>query len=414
MKGLREYFKDPNMSLENITTISIAGAGLLRWVIAMMNYYGILKIVAPKRNAVAAAEKMLNTAQNELERIQAEVENLSAQLGHLNKQFETNTAEQIELKTNADLMEKRLDAASRLIAGLGSEHERWSRELQELAVARVKLLGDCLVASSFLSYCGAFTIEFRNELINQTWHTDLVTRGVPVTNPFKLENLLTSEVEISKWNSEGLPSNDLSIQNGILTTRGSRFPLCVDPQSQAINWIKKKEGKMLEGRIRTFNDSDFLKQMELAIQYGFPFMFENVDEYIDPVIDPILEKITTSGAGGRKVVKLGDKDIEWDENFRLYLISKLPNPEYGPEISGKTIIINYCVTEVGLQAQLLNATVGHERPDLEELRENLVRDTGENKALLKQLEDTLLRVRLTSSGHLIWNLCISHPSILCN
>jgi len=58
--------------------------------------------------------------------------------------------------------------------------------------------------------------------------------------------------------------------------------------------------------------------------------------------------------------------------------------------------------------------VGHERPDLEELRENLVRDTGENKALLKQLEDTLLRVRLTSSGNLIWNLCISHPSILCN
>jgi len=36
--------------------------------------------------------------------------------------------------------------------------------------------------------------------------------------------------------------------------------------------------------------------------------------------------------------------------------------------------------------------VGHERPDLEELRENLVNDTGENKALLKQLEDTLLRV----------------------
>jgi hypothetical protein len=73
MKGLWEYFKDPNMSFENITTISIAGAGLLQWVIAMMNYYGILKIMALKRNAVVATEKMLNTAQNELERIQAEV-----------------------------------------------------------------------------------------------------------------------------------------------------------------------------------------------------------------------------------------------------------------------------------------------------------------------------------------------------
>ena len=78
---------------------------------------------------------------------------------------------------------------------------------------------------------------------------------------------------------------------------------------QAINWIKKKEGKLLEGRIKTFNDADFLKQLELAVQYGFPFMFEN--EYIDPVIDPVLERATTSLPGGRKTVKLGDKDVEW-------------------------------------------------------------------------------------------------------
>lgn len=85
------------------------------------------------------------------------------------------------------------------------------------------------------------------------------------------------------------------------------FAICY----QAINWIKRKEGKQLEGRVRTFNDSDFLKQLELAIQYGFPFLFENVDEYIDPVIDPVLERTYSAAAGGRKVVKLGDKDIEW-------------------------------------------------------------------------------------------------------
>lgn len=92
-----------------------------------------------------------------------------------------------------------------------------------------------------------------------------------------------------RWNSEGLPPDELSIQNGILTTRASRFPLCIDPQQQALTWIKKRETKN-NLKICTFNDSDFLKQLEMAIMFGFPVLFQDVDDYIDPVIDNVLEK----------------------------------------------------------------------------------------------------------------------------
>lgn len=43
-------------------------------------------------------------------------------------------------------------------------------------------------------------------------------------------------------------------------------------------------------QVATFHDTDFLKQLELAIKYGFPFLFKDVDEYIDPVIENVLEK----------------------------------------------------------------------------------------------------------------------------
>ncbi len=75
---------------------------------------------------------------------------------------------------------------------------RWSEDLNELKVKRVKLLGDCLVCAAFLAYVGAFTWEFRKELVFEIWQKDLLEKQVPLSQPFRLEDLLTSDVEISR------------------------------------------------------------------------------------------------------------------------------------------------------------------------------------------------------------------------
>jgi dynein heavy chain len=213
--------------------------------------------------------------------------------------------------------------------------------------------------------------------------------------------MLASDAVVQQWAGQGLPSDEHSTQNGILTTRASRFPLCIDPQEQAVNWIKRQEAdhKMT---IKTLNESDFMKHLELAIQFGNPFLFENVDEDIDLMLNPVLEK-NTFRTGAQKMIQLGDKSVEWDDNFRLYFTTKLANPRYSPEIMGKTMLVNYSVTLDGLANQLLNVVVRNERPDLEEQYANLVEEMSANTQIIVELEDKLLHDLSHSQGNILDN-----------
>lgn len=120
------------------------------------------------------------------------------------------------------------------------------------------------------------------------------------------------------------------------------------------------------------------------------------------MIDPILEKAYVTQAG-QKFINFGGNNIEWDVNFKMFLTTKLANPQYSPEIMAKTMIINYTVTLKGLEDQLLNQIVGHDRQDLEEERKKLVIEMSENQSTRKQLEESLITELSSSSGNLLDN-----------
>ncbi|CDJ47273.1 Axonemal 1-beta dynein heavy chain dynein heavy chain, related [Eimeria brunetti] len=397
VKKLMEYFnKDPDsFTSEKMAKISKAGNGLLTWVKAMIQYHEVARGVEPKRRLVAELQQKQDEAEVNLTKIREELRLLEEQLATLMTEQKEQTDTLREVEAEAKVMERRLQAACKLIDGLESERRRWTEDHEACSDTRTRLVGSCLIGAAFLSYAGPYTLEFRNRMVYTHWAAGVKESGVPINDPFKIEGLLTSDADIAKWNKEGLPANEMSIQNGILTTMSARWPLCIDPQMQAAKWIQQRE----EERslvTKTFAD-DYIKYLELAIQYGKPFLFESVETEIDPSIDPVLER-NLAIQNGQKVITLLGKQIDWNDNFCLYMTTKLSNPKFSPEVMSKTNVINYQVTMSGLAEQMLAIVVGNEVPELESQRQELVQRMSEGRLMLKHLENTLLHELAHSKG----------------
>ena len=65
--------------------------------------------------------------------------------------------------------------------------------------------------------------------------------------------------------------------------------------------------------------------------------------------------------GGVKCLRLGESVIEYSDDFRFYITTKLRNPHYLPELSTKVTLLNFMITPEGLEDQLLGIVVAKER-----------------------------------------------------
>jgi dynein heavy chain len=103
--------------------------------------------------------------------------------------------------------------------------------------------------------------------------------------------------------------------------------------------------------------------LELAIQFGKWVLLENIGEYIDPALEPILlqQKVKV---GQNWTIKIGERSIPYNDSFKFFLTTTLPNPHYSPETSVKVTILNFSITPVGLEEQMLNLLILLEMPEL--------------------------------------------------
>ena len=399
MKVIRKKFtKNPAFEPAKIKTASVAAHGLCLWVRAMEAYDRVAKVVEPKKIKLAETQAELEVTLQALGEKKAALKAVEDELSGLETSFNEATARKEQLEEDVDICEKKLIRAKQLIDGLGGEQSRWTDNVAKLSDQYINVTGNVVVSAGLIAYLGAFTSDYRKSAVTK-WVQLCKSRNIPCSNNPSLVDTLGEPTVIRQWNVEGLPTDDFSVDNGIVVFNSRRWPLMIDPQGQANKWIRRTE-KDNKIQVVKMTQAKYMRTIENGVQFGLPILLENVGEKLDPTLEPLLQKAIFK-QGGVMCIVLGDSTVEYSDQFRFYITTKLTNPHYLPEVSVKVTLLNFMITPAGLQDQLLATVVFEERPELAKEKERLIIEGAENAATLKEIEDEILHILSSSEGNIL-------------
>jgi len=394
---LKPFEDDPAFEPDAIKKASVAACGICKWVRAMIVYDGVAKVVGPKKEALAKAESDLAAAMGALAEKKAMLKEVQDNVAKLLQDFQAAKQKKDDLQHQYEVCSKRLITAEKLINGLGGEKTRWSQSSTTLGEQYNNLTGDVLISSGIVAYLGPFLARYRIECV-QSWIQLMKSNQVPSSSEFQLRTVIGEEVTIRQWIIDKLPNDQVSIDNALILSKSRRWPLMIDPQLQANKWIRNSNGERL--RVLRLSQGNYARILEVAISGGDPVLLENVNEVLDPLLEPVLQKAKFK-AGNVLMIRLGDSTIEYSEDFRLYITTKLSNPHYSPETCVQVTLLNFMVTPDGLQDQMLGLLVAKEEPEVEKKRQDLIVESAQSKAQLKEIEDKILELLSASKGNIL-------------
>ena len=108
-------------------------------------------------------------------------------------------------------------------------------------------------------------------------------------------------------------------------------------------------------------------------------------------------------SGVYKTVQIGEKQVDFNPNFQLFLTTRNDSPDIPPDAADILSLINFTTTSAGLTGQLLATILHHEKPELEQRKSQLLKVEEDHKIQISKLEDFLLEQLASSQGNILEN-----------
>ncbi|KAJ3309792.1 Cytoplasmic dynein 2 heavy chain 1 [Boothiomyces sp. JEL0838] len=377
-----------------IKRASVAAAPLAMWVKANIQYAAVVEKVAPLENDLKRLTNTLEESRARVAKLKEGLDLVDRKVEALREDFGSKTREAESLRAGLERAMEIMTRAQGLLEKLSGEGKRWNIQFQELETHLKQLPRNAMLSAAFIVYLAGASEDQRQSAIEK-W--SMITT---LSEPFDFRSVMSSESEQLIWKTEGLPADNLSIENAIIILSCKTTPLLIDPSGQSIEWLK---AHLKEKKPEVVNQSDdnFLRSLELAVRFGKTLIVQEVSK-IEPVLVPLIRKNLLK-QGPRFMVEIGEKSIDYNEEFKLILVTRRSTFTLATSVRGFVNDINFTITRAGLAGKLLGLTLKHERPELELQKVELLRKEEELKIHLTELEDTLLKELANAEGNILEN-----------
>jgi dynein heavy chain 1 len=377
---------NPELNAESVMRASKACGPLYSWAESQIRYSTVFNRIQPLREEVAELEVQAKVVKEQKDTVEAEVKSLETSIAQYKADYATLIRDVEALKGEMESVTTKVERAVSLLKSLGNESERWQKSSKGFQTILKSLVGDGLLMAGFLSYAGFF--DFKTRLIMmKRWKHTLDVLGIEYREDLGIVESLSKASARLQWQSQGLPGDELSLENGVILDHCVRFPLVIDPSGNAINFLMKKY-KDEKIQRTSFLDKAFMKTLAGAVRFGTALLVENV-EHIDPILNPLLNR-ELQRTGGRTLVRIGTEDIDYSPQFKIVLSTKNPAVQLNPDVCSRVTLLNFTVTPASLQSQSMSQVVKSEKPELETQRAALLKLQGEQNVKLRELEDQML------------------------
>ncbi|OWB58788.1 hypothetical protein B5S28_g4867 [[Candida] boidinii] len=380
------YLSRPNFTFEAVNRASKACGPLVLWVKAQLKYSMILDKVEPLRQEVLLLEEELFESKNKRIAIEGMIKDLQDNIEFYKDSYSGTIRDAENIKSEMLTVETKVNTSVGLLENLTGERSRWESNVKQFRQQRANLIGDVLLGSAFISYCGVYDSKDKY-LLERLWKAKLRDSGIEFDNSITSLGRISVSTQQLDWERNGLPNDESFFENAAIIDMQNRYSYIIDPSGTTVDFLKNhiSSNQLV---ISSFLDKGFIRQLENCIRFGGTILILD-GEYFDPIISRLLNREIERN-GGRELVYIGENQIDLSPDFNLFIHTKDPSISIPSFIGCRMDILNFTFSMSTLEKQALNLTLKCERPEVEERRIELVKAKGEYKERLRSLENDLL------------------------